>query len=232
MSLNDEPCMVTLTLIYLNPGDVKYYYPFMVSLDKYSGSWNYGNDLSTKIFVPSKTENINVKAFNIITNRNEVKTLVKHISCDCKCKFNNTTCHSNQNWNNKTCQYEYKNYHTWKKDYSWNPSKCTCENGKYLKSNVDDSKIVYNEIIYAIDIVSTKMTNTIPKNMSINYHNKKVTYKIDFYISRVEMKKLLGRGATNYEILSVTMFGQQRKFFISNRLKRLEKLNICRTQAM
>lgn len=32
--------------------------------------------------------------------------------------------------------------------------------------------------------------------------------------------------ATNYEILSVTMVEQRRKF-ISNRLKRLEKLNIC-----
>ena len=37
-----------------------------------------------------------------------------------------------------------------------------------------------------------------------------------------------GGGATNQEILSATIIGQRRKFFISNRLKRLEKLNICR----
>ena len=30
----------------------------------------------------------------------EAKTLVKHISCDCKCKFNSITCDSNQKWNN------------------------------------------------------------------------------------------------------------------------------------
>ena len=39
-------------------------------------------------------------------------------------------------------------------------------------------------------------------------------------------------GATNYYILSATMAGRRRKFFISNRLKRLEKLNICRSQVM
>ena len=54
---------------------------------------------------------INVKAFNIITNKNEAKTMPKHISCDCKCKFNSTSCSSNQKWNNKTCKCECKNYH-------------------------------------------------------------------------------------------------------------------------
>ena len=30
------------------------------------------------------------------------------------------------------CQCECKNYCTCKKDYSWNPSTCICENNKYL----------------------------------------------------------------------------------------------------
>ena len=33
-------------------------------------------------YVISKTKDINVKAFNIITRINEPKTLIKHISCD------------------------------------------------------------------------------------------------------------------------------------------------------
>ena len=32
----------------------------------------------------------------MITRIYEPKTLVKHISCDCKCKFNITTCNSDQ----------------------------------------------------------------------------------------------------------------------------------------
>ena len=48
--------------------------------------------------VPSKTNDVNVKAFNVITRIIEAKTIVKHISCDCKCKFNSTICNSNQKW--------------------------------------------------------------------------------------------------------------------------------------
>ena len=57
----------------------------------------------------------------------------KHISCDFKCKYNSATCNSNQKWNNKLYQCEYKNYRACKKDYSWNASTCICENDKYLK---------------------------------------------------------------------------------------------------
>ena len=94
LSLNDEPCMLRPTLFNLNPVKLKYY-PLMVSLDKYSGSCKSGSHLSTKICVLSKTKGTHIKAFNMITNRFEVKTLVKHISCDCKCKFNSTTFNSN-----------------------------------------------------------------------------------------------------------------------------------------
>ena len=41
-------------------------------------------------------------------NENEAKTMAKHISCDFKCKFNGTTCNSNQKWNNETCRCERK----------------------------------------------------------------------------------------------------------------------------
>ena len=51
----------------------------------------------------------------MITNKNEAKTMTKHISYDCECKFNSITCNSNQKWNNKTCQCECKNYHPCKK---------------------------------------------------------------------------------------------------------------------
>ena len=54
----------------------------MISLGKFSGSCNAASDLSSKIYVPSKTKNANVKITNIIKNRNEAKILVKHISCD------------------------------------------------------------------------------------------------------------------------------------------------------
>ena len=98
--------MVRPTLIDLNPLELKYY-PFMIILDKCSVSCNV---LSPKICVPKERNNINVKVSNMIINKNEAKAMKKHISYDCKSKFNNTTVSSYQKWNNKTCQCECQNY--------------------------------------------------------------------------------------------------------------------------
>ena len=43
-----------------------------------------------------KAKDVIVKELNMITNKNEAKTVTKHISCDCKCKFISTACNSNQ----------------------------------------------------------------------------------------------------------------------------------------
>ena len=139
--------MVRPILIDLNPPELDYY-PFTVSPDKCSGICNV---LSSKKCVPKETKDIHVKIFNMITNKNEVKTMVKHISCNWKCAFNSTTWNSNQKWNNKTCQRDCKNYRNCRKDYSWNPSRYTCENSKYLRSLVNTSMIACNEIIYVMD---------------------------------------------------------------------------------
>ena len=180
--LNDEPCIVRPTLIDMNPVEFKYH-PFMISLNKCTGSCNV---FSLKMCVLKETKDINVKAFNIKTNKDEAKAMTEHISCDCKCKFNSTTCNSNQKWNNKTCQCECKNYRVCQKDYIWNPSTCTCENSKYLKIVVDTSVTECDEIVIVMDNLSTKNTNTIATKKtnaivtntmitaSINYHNKKV----------------------------------------------------------
>ena len=55
--------MVRHTLINMNPNELKYY-PFMISLNKYTGSCNV---LSPKIYVPKESKDIDVKAFNMIT---------------------------------------------------------------------------------------------------------------------------------------------------------------------
>ena len=61
--------MVRPTLIDLNPVELKYY-PFMISLDKCNGICYV---LSPKISVLEKAKDINVKVFNIITNKHEAK---------------------------------------------------------------------------------------------------------------------------------------------------------------
>ena len=64
VSLNKEPCMIRPTLIDLNPIEL-IYYPFMISLDKCNGSCNVADGLSTKICVPSETNDVNAISYLI-----------------------------------------------------------------------------------------------------------------------------------------------------------------------
>ena len=57
----------------LNPVELNY--SFMISLEKFIGSFNVFDDLFMKMYVLSETKDVNVKVFNMITI-NEVKTLV------------------------------------------------------------------------------------------------------------------------------------------------------------
>ena len=90
----------------------------------------------------------------MITGINESKTLKKHVSCKCECKFDSKKCNSNQIWNTDKCRCECKNprKNVFKEGYIWNPAICTCENGRYAKSIIDDSVITCDEI--------TEMTKT------------------------------------------------------------------------
>ena len=91
----------------------------------------------------------------MITNKDEAEGMTQHISCDCKCKFSSTTCNSKQKWIDKTFQFKCKNYRQCKKDYSWNPGTCICENSKYLKSVVDTSVTECDEIVIVMNNLST-----------------------------------------------------------------------------
>ena len=79
--------MIQLTPINLHPNEYSQdfnYYPFSVKLDRCSGSCNTLNDLSNKVCVPNKTEDLNLSMLNMIKGINESKVSTKHISCECK----------------------------------------------------------------------------------------------------------------------------------------------------
>ena len=77
-----------------------HYYPYVTKLDRYVGSYN---NLSNKVCVPNKTEDLHLCVFNMITEKNESKILTKDISRECKCKFDARKCNSNQWWSNNKC---------------------------------------------------------------------------------------------------------------------------------
>ena len=73
----------------------------MVNSDRCSGTCTTLDDpsaiifnLSDKLRVPNETKYINLKVINMVTGINELKSLVKHISCKYKCRFDVKKCNS------------------------------------------------------------------------------------------------------------------------------------------
>ena len=66
VSLSNRKCMTEPTFINLHP--------FAINLGRCVGSCNTLNDLPNKVCVPSKTEDLNLWVFNMITGINELKT--------------------------------------------------------------------------------------------------------------------------------------------------------------
>ena len=99
-----------------------------------------------------------------------MKTLTKHLSCECKCRFDgkneiqiNGEITINVDVSVEKFMYVKKN------EYVWNLSKCICESEKYLASIMDDSMITYDGVINLYD----EKIKTIPTN----FYEKKVTCK-------------------------------------------------------
>ena len=133
-------------------------------------------------YVSKKAKDRNVKAFNMITNKNEAKTIQKCISCNCKCKFKKTTCNSKQIWNDETYKKEYRNGRKWKSIIVWILAQVFVRIVGIWQNVADTSVIECGDIFSAMNITSIKMANTVATNVIKNYHSKKVRYKSDCYI--------------------------------------------------
>ena len=97
--MSNQKCEIQPSLINLRPNEYSrelHYYPFAVKLDRCVGSCNTLNDLSDKVNVPNKTEDLNLSLLIMITGMNESKTLTKHLLCECKCRFDGRKCNSDQ----------------------------------------------------------------------------------------------------------------------------------------
>ena len=70
--------MIQPTLINLHPNEYSqefHYYPFAVKLDRCVESCNTFDDLSNKVCVPNKTEDLNLSMLNMVVDYDE---LTKH----------------------------------------------------------------------------------------------------------------------------------------------------------
>ena len=58
-----------------------HFYPFGFKLDRCVGRCSAINDLSNKVCLPNKTEDLNLTVLNMITETKESKNLTKNMSC-------------------------------------------------------------------------------------------------------------------------------------------------------
>ena len=80
----------------------------MVSLDRCDEKCNTLEDKFGRISIPNKIKDVNLKVLDMMKGKNESKTLIKHISCEWRCKFDGRKCNSEQKWNIDKCQCECK----------------------------------------------------------------------------------------------------------------------------
>ena len=165
VSLNNQKYMTQPTFINLHSYEYSQelcYYPFVVNLDRCDGRCNTLDDRSSRVYISNETENLNLNVFNMKTEINKSRTLTKHISCKCKCKFDGRKCNLNQKWNNNKCLCTCKNpkeYFVSQIGYFWNLARCSCKNGKYAGS-IGDSVFICDKFIDRTKCTSTKVTIT------------------------------------------------------------------------
>ena len=119
-SLSNQKCKIQPTLNGRNLHPTEYsqefhFYPFAVKLDMWLWSCNTLNNLSNKVCIPNKTEDLNLSVFIMITSINELKTLTKFFHANANVDLMEKKCQSNQWWNNDKCWFECKKHHICKK---------------------------------------------------------------------------------------------------------------------
>ena len=139
-----------------------------------------------------------------------MKTLTKHISCECKCEFDARKCNSDQSWNNDKSRCEYKKRHLFEKDYIWNPATCSCENDKYLESIMDDSAIRCNQIIEE----ETKAVTTIFNEKNAICKRKNFYILLSFFLITIAL--LIAVSIYCYLIIYKTKQKHLLPFYITN----------------
>ena len=80
-----------------------FFYPFTVSVNKYGRNRNTIDDPCARVCFANKVKNMNVEVFILMLGINETRFLVKHESCECKCRLSESVCLSRQKWNHDEC---------------------------------------------------------------------------------------------------------------------------------
>ena len=129
VSINNEECKVRPEIVDVSSNN-PIFYPFSVKINRCSGNCNSIIDPYAKICVPDVVKNLNVKVFNLMSRRNENRSIKSHETCKCICSLNKIICNKKQRWNKGQCRCECKKLidkGVCDTGFIFNPSNCKCE---------------------------------------------------------------------------------------------------------
>ena len=100
-------------------------------------------------FVFQSKQDLNLNVINMITGIKNQKYEQDMYHANVKVNLMVENQNLNQKWNNNKCLCECKNpkEHVCEKDYTCNPSTCSCKNSRYTASFIEDSVIKHDEIM-------------------------------------------------------------------------------------
>ena len=80
VSMNNQECKIRSEIININSNE-PLFYPYIILLNKCSGSCNNINDPFSKLCVFDVAKNINVKSFNVMIRTNKPSHIKRHETC-------------------------------------------------------------------------------------------------------------------------------------------------------
>ena len=89
VSVVNQKCMSRSKILDVNEGiGEALFYPYIVLVNKCSGSCNTLDNPMSKICVPKVIKNVNINIYNFLMMLNETRNVLWHESCRCVCKLN------------------------------------------------------------------------------------------------------------------------------------------------
>ena len=102
VSMHNQECKVRPEIVEVSSNN-PIFYSFSFIINRCSGSCDSINDPFAKICIRDVVKNLNVKVFNLMSRRNESRSIKLHETCNCICSLNKIICNNKQRWNTNQC---------------------------------------------------------------------------------------------------------------------------------
>ena len=121
-------------------------FPYKIGIHRCIGSCNDKNNPYYKVCLPDIVENISIKSFYLILQKNVLKNISFHQSCKSWCLLDEKVCNNLQKWNKEKCRCECLKEKKCCDNSFFNVVNCSCELRKAAALIVEECKEISNNI--------------------------------------------------------------------------------------